>query len=128
MMIGIVYLIGSFVVGLLLIADNVILIRKHGVADIENDGKAAGLTRFFMLVEAGWIGASVMALTMGITPPLVPVLHLTYSAIALILGAISNAAEGQVRSFKMGVLKAFLGLGCIFTLVTVCQLAPSLGR
>lgn len=49
----IAYLFGSLIVGLLLIADNVILIRKRGIAETEEDGRAVGWTRFFMLAEAG---------------------------------------------------------------------------
>jgi CHASE2 domain-containing sensor protein len=122
---GTFYLLGSLVVGLLLMADIVILIRRHGVADTKDDGEAVGWTRFFMLAEAGWLGASFLALTTGTTRPLVPALYLAYSAIVLVMGFASNATEGPVRSFKSSTLKAFLGLSLVFTLVTAHQLALS---
>jgi len=123
----IVYLLGSFVVGVLLIADNVILIRRRGVMDTVDGGKAVGLTRFFMLAEAGWIGASLIALTKGTTLAIIPALYLAYSAMALTLGTAINVTEGPVRSLKTRTLKVFLTLGCVFTLVTIYQIALVLG-
>ena len=116
---AIIYPWGSVIVGGLLIADNIMVIRKKGVPDTEPDGKATGWTSFFMLAEVSWMGVSLMVLLQGLARPLVPALYLVITGIALLVGVVENLTKGPVRTFRFWYLGVNLVISSIFTAVAI---------
>ncbi len=123
---AIIYPWGSVLVGGLLIADNIMLIRKKGVPDTEPDGKATGWTSFFMLAEVFWMGASLMVLLQGLVRPLIPTLYLIFAGIALLSGVIENLTKGPVRSFQLWYVRLNLVFALVFAAAAIYELVPLL--
>ena len=121
-MIASLYVAGSVAIAAVLIADNVRLIRRSGVADTNEDGKAVGWTFFFMIVEMWWAGASARVLFQGIVPPLLPVLYLAYVGVALLSGVAANAVKGPVLSFSVWQMRAGFAFSVLFGVVAVYEL------
>ncbi len=121
-MIAWLYVLGSVAIAVLLIADNVRLIRRSGVADTNENGKARGWTFFFMIAEMWWAGTSAWVLFQGLVPPLLPVLYLAYVGVALLSGVVANAVKGPVLSFSVWQMRAGLAFSVLFGLVAVYEL------
>jgi len=81
------YGIGSVIIGLILIIDNVLILTKKSAVDAGSKDGQGSLSYFFMLAEAGWIGVSVMQLING-NDTVVPLFYLGLSAFSFIAGAV----------------------------------------
>ena len=121
------YVVGSIAMAIVLIADNVLLIRRHGVADTTENGKAVGWTFFFMITEIWWAGTSVWVLWKGLVPPLVPVFYLALVGVALLSGVVINALKGPVLSFPVWQMRANLAFSVVFGLIAVYELVRASG-
>jgi hypothetical protein len=120
------YLAGAALVGVILIADNVILIRNKGVPNLDADGKALGLTSFFMLSEISWAGFSLAAILKGSVGIVVPLVYLIFVAASLAMGIVANATSGPVQNFHPWQVKVGLIFGCVFTTLAFYELALSI--
>ncbi|GAA6143188.1 hypothetical protein NBRC116584_30060 [Hydrogenophaga sp. 5NK40-0174] len=116
------YVVGSVAMAAVLIADNVRLLRRGGVADAKENGKAVGWTFFFMIAEMWWAGTSAWVLFQGLVPPLLPVLYLAYVGVALLSGVVVNAVKGPVLSFPVWQVRAGLAFSVLFGLTTIYEL------
>jgi len=121
------YIVGSVAIAAVLIADNVRLIRRGGVADTKENGKAVGWTFFFMVTEMWWAGTSAWVLFQGLVPPVLPVLYLAYVGVALLSGVVSNAVKGPVLSFSVWQMRAGLAFSVLFGLVALYELVRASG-
>jgi apolipoprotein N-acyltransferase len=121
------YVLGSIGMAIILIADNLRLLRRRGIADTEADGKAVGWTFFFMIAEMWWAGTSLLVLWQGYARPILPVLYLAFVGIALLSGVVTNMTKGPVRSFPLWQVRVNLGFSAIFALVAIYEFVQSTG-
>jgi len=112
---GSMYAIGAVLIGVILIADNLILLVRNGNLESEPEGKAVGLTAVFMGMEATWLMVSLVVLWSGAPRPLLPTLYLIFAAVTLIFGALKNQVNGPVRSLPIWHIKSALLFSFAFT-------------
>ena len=109
------YSAGSLLVGLLLIIDNLVLLRRGGAFNVGPNGEALGLSFFLMIVETGWTGFSALAVFMSSRPAL-PAVYLVISALLYYAGSIEQKAKGIIRGVPLWFVRIGLGASILFTI------------
>lgn len=88
------YYFGSIAIGLLMVLDNLSILKRGGRLNVDSKGNALGFTKFSMITQMGWFGYCIVNVFNGVAETYLPHVFIFYVVLSLVLSLfIRNGAN-----------------------------------